>query len=207
MKSTTLIKWGGAVNIVGGVFVAAAYLLHPPSAPPETVASTLWQIVHVGFMISLLGGILGMVALFAHSLAGSNTWMGLVGFVASVISLTFVFGLDYAEVFIFPVLAVEFPEVVVKYGDGTTMPSVSFAFPATGALFMVGYLLMSAELYRQQSIARGACITMMVGVVAFAIGLSGLFPILVVQVGSVLFGAGLIWVGADLWSRHSSSAA
>ena len=200
MQTDSLIKWAGAANIAGGICVAGAYLLHPPIPEPEVVASTLWLVVHVGFMLSLLFGIFGMMGLFAHSLKGQNTWLGLVGFLASIVSLTFVFGLDYAEVFIFPLLAVEFPDVVTRYGDGTTMPSVAFAFPITGVLFMLGYALMSLELYRQQSMARGACIAMIAGVVVFAIGLSGLFPILVVQLGSVMFGAALIWMGAGLWS-------
>jgi len=44
----------------------------------------------------------------------------------AVVSLILIAGLDYAEVFIFPVLAVEFPEVVTRYGDGVAMPSIAF---------------------------------------------------------------------------------
>jgi hypothetical protein len=48
-----LIAFGGLANIAGGVFVAVAYLLHPPAPLPAVVASGLWLVVHVGFMISL----------------------------------------------------------------------------------------------------------------------------------------------------------
>ena len=32
-----LIKSGGIANVVGGIFVAAAYLLHPPVPSPDAV--------------------------------------------------------------------------------------------------------------------------------------------------------------------------
>jgi hypothetical protein len=37
-----LIRWGGSALIVSGVCLAVAYLIHPPEAPPETVASGMW---------------------------------------------------------------------------------------------------------------------------------------------------------------------
>lgn len=37
-----LIKWGGLALIVSGICVAVAYLIHSPTAPPETVASGMW---------------------------------------------------------------------------------------------------------------------------------------------------------------------
>ena len=141
-----LIGWGGFANVVGGVFVAFAYVFHPPDAPPAVVAGNLWIFVHVGFMISLLGGIF---ALFAFLIAYLRNGGGLTGVLAcsmAAISLISIFGLDYAEVFIFPTLAVEFPEVVMKYGDGTMMPSVAFAFPLSGVFFLFGYLIFSQEL-------------------------------------------------------------
>jgi len=36
----SLIRSAGIAGIVGGIAVALAYLTHPNSAPPDTVAST-----------------------------------------------------------------------------------------------------------------------------------------------------------------------
>ena len=45
-----------------------------------------------------------------------------------------------------------------------------------------------------------------VGTIIFAIGLSGLVPMIVVRTGSVIFGLGLAMLGFGLWrgSRESS---
>lgn len=196
-----LIRWGGIANAVGGICVAIAYLMHPPKAPPDVVASGLWIVVHVLFMISLLGGIFGAIALMVRYLAKGGRMLGFVGASLIIVALTMVFGLDYAEVFIFPTLAIEFPDVIWKYGAGDLMPSVAFAFPATGMLFMLGYVLLGWELRRLDVIAGNACLLTMAGVIVFGIGLSGMVPMLVVRTGSVLFGAGLIWMGLSLRAR------
>lgn len=200
--------WAGIMGVVGGIALAAAYLLHRPSASPATVASTFWVWIHIGFMVSLLSGVFLLLALLRSYFRAGGGLKGLVGFVCAVTSLVFVFGLDYAEVFIFPTLAIEFPEVVETYGDGTMMPSVAFAFPATGVLFVVGFVLFATELYRTEAVARGAALVTIAGTVAFGIGLSGLFPMIVVRVGAAIFGAGLIWLGASLVasSRNWGSA-
>ena len=200
--SSKLNQAAAPLGIVGGVALAAAYLTHPPSAPPDVVASALWIWIHVGFMISLLAGVFLLVLLVAGYVTAGGRWPGIVAFVFAATSLIFVFGLDYSEVFIFPTLAVEFPEVVVKYGDGTSMPSVAFAFPATGALFVVGFVLMAWELAKVGVISKGACWLTIVGTLVFGAGLSGFFPMFVVRLGSVVYGAGLAWLGVDL-SRRS----
>ena len=190
-----LIGTGGLANVAGGIFVATAYIVHPPGASPAIVSSALWFAVHVGFMVSLLGGVFALFAFLAAYLRNGGGIVGVVACFMAVLSLIFIFGLDYAEVFIFPTLAVEFPEVVWKYGDGIMMPSVAFAFPLSGVFFLVGYLLFSYELKKSKRISNTSAFMLMLGTLVFGIGLSGFVPMLVVRICSVLFGLGLIWTG------------
>lgn len=196
----------GLLGMIGGIALAAAYLTHPPSAPPATVASTLWIWVHVGFMISLVGGVFLLMALFARYARAGGGMAGFAGFALAVTSLIFVFGLDYAEVFIFPTMAVEFPEVVETYGDGTMMPSVAFAFPLTGIAYVIGFVLFSWEMMRTGTIGRVTGWLTIAGTVLFGIGLSGLAPMIVVRAGSVVFGAGLIGLGLSLLRPAASAS-
>lgn len=199
-----LIRLGGIGGIIGGVLLAAAYLTHPSEALPETLGSSLWIWVHVGFMVSLICGIFLLLALLERYFRSGGGLWGFIGFAMALISLVFVFGLDYSEVFIFPTLAVTFPEVVERYGDGTMMPSVAFAFPATGFLFLAGFVLFGWQLYRFRAVESGAAVLTVVGTVVFGVGLSGLLPMIVVQTGSIIFGAGLAWLGMSLCRRPAS---
>lgn len=196
--TSTLVRRAGYLGLAGGPFLAAAYLTHPSTAPPATVASGLWIWIHVGFMLSLLCGVFLLFALTARYLADGGRMLGFAFSSISVISLIFVFGLDYSEVFIFPTLAVEFPAVVTKYGDGTSMPSVAFAFPLTGLLFLIGFVGIGWEWMRTKSITPFTGYLTVAGTIVFGAGLSGVFPMIVVRVGSVIFGAALMALGRDL---------
>ena len=98
---------------------------------PAIVASAAWIWIHAGFMASLLAGIFLLMALLQRYFAAGGGIAGFAGFAMALVSLVFVFGLDYAEAFIFPTLAVEFPAVVHAYGDGTSMPSVAWIAPGS----------------------------------------------------------------------------
>lgn len=43
----------------------------------------------------------------------------------------------------------------------------------------------------------------MVGTLIFSVGLSGMVPMLILRLGSVLFGLGLIWTGLSLRTHIS----
>lgn len=198
------IRASGLVNAVAGACVGTAYVLHPHHATPEVVTSGFWLGIHLLFAASLLGGIFGTFGIFA-SHSARTTWSGLLGMVAVVSALTLIFGLNYWEALINPVVAAEAPEFVNRYGAGEGIGLVSIVFPASGALFVLGYVLLCIDVARAGTLPpRSAWLTIL-GVIVFGAGLSGFLPMIVVQVGAVLFACGLIWMGLALW-RGSTPA-
>ncbi len=203
---TRSLRWGGYANIAGGALVAIAYLSHPHHETPQVIASSYWLWTHVLFVFSLLFGIFGLIALMGHTLAKSSV-AGFIGYVIAIISLVLIFGMNYYETFINPVLAVEAPNFVTDYGAGLTIGVVAGLFPASGALFLIGYVLFSVDLLRSGQLERGAPVLMIVGVTIFSAGLSGFFPMIVVQVGSVVFGIATMWLGIRLIKSTGASRA
>ena len=199
-----LLRVAGFSGIIGGVAVALAYGLHPPESTPETVASAGWVWIHALFLVSLICGVFLLQGLLARYLDVGGKPIGALWYALAVISLLLILGLDYAEVFIFPVLAVEFPEVVARYGDGVAMPSLAFVFPASGALFLVGWSLFALQLKRVRAVDPRAAIGLLVSVIAFSAGLSGFLPFVAVKIGAALFGVGLAWTGWSLVGQARS---
>lgn len=200
-----LDRTAASSGMLGAIALAYAYLSHPSEPTPQVVASTSWAIIHVGFLISLVAGIFLLFALFARlSSKDGVSVIGVAGFLLAEISLMFVIGLDYSEIFIFPELAVSFPDVVDTYGDGTMMPSVAFAFGATGAMFMIGFVLFAIALTKAGILSRPWSAIVVVGTLLFGLGLSGLFPMLVVRVGATLFAVGLIGLSSALLKPDQS---
>jgi hypothetical protein len=194
----TAIRWGGVANIFGGILVAAAYLLHPHHATPAVVMGGFWLLVHVLFVFSLLFGIFGLFAMIAyHGQQGGR--LGFTGFLMAATGLILIFGLNYFETFIIPVVAREAPAFVDKYGAGETAGAVAYIFPLTGVLFIAGYVCLSIDFLRFRSLNHGGPILTIIGVLVFGIGLSGFLPMFVVKAGAVIFALGLIWLGRELW--------
>ena len=191
-------RWAGLVNAVAGVCVAVAYVLHPHHGSPAVISGSFWFWVHLLFALSLIGGIFGTVGIFAHHSPHAR-WSGLIGMVLVVTALTLIFGLNYWEALINPVVAVEAPAFVDAYGAGEAIGFVAVVFPATGAMFVIGYLLLCLDIARARTLTRGSAWLTVFRVLVFGAGLSGFLPMLVVQIGSVVFGAGLVWLGLSLW--------
>ncbi len=202
-----LIFWAGPAGIIGGIAVALAYLLHPAAAPPEMVASDFWITIHALFFLSLVSGIYLLIMLSVMYLRKGGLLIGVLGAALGIVSMILIAALDYAEMFIFPVLAVEFPEVVHKYGDGVAMPSLSFVFPLTGVLFLAGFATYSWELRVTRAVNPKIALALMISVIVFVAGLSGLFPMFVVKTGAVLFGLSLAGIGLDVVQQQKKAYA
>ena len=185
---------GAASNIIGGICVAIAYPLHPHHATPEVVAGDFWLNVHILFALSLLFGVFGLVALFQRHV-DNGRMLGLIGFLLAVTSLIGISGLNFFEALINPVLAVESPDFVHHYGAGTGIGYVAILFPMLGVLFLLGYVFFCWDMIRAATTSRNALLLTIGGTVVFAIGLSGFLPMMVVKIGSILFGAGLVALG------------
>ena len=67
-------------------------------------------------------------------------------------------------------------------------------------------LSIGVDMLRAKTLNRKVVILTIAGTLVFGLGLSGLFPMIVVKVGSVLFGSGLIGLGiASIRSQSESS--
>lgn len=194
----TAIRWGGVANIFGGILVAAAYLLHPHHVTPAVVMDGFWLLVHILLVFSLLLGIFGLFALIAyHGQQGGR--LGFAGFIMAATGLIMIFGLNYSETFIIPVVAHESPAFVEKYSAGETAGALTFILPLSSLLFIAGYVCLSIDFLRFRSLNHGGPILTIFGVLVFGIGLSGLVPMFMVKTGAVIYAAGLIGLGKELW--------
>lgn len=196
---TKTLRWGNLTNIPGGILVAMAYVLHPHHADAEVVGGSFWLMVHLMFAGSLLFGIFGLISMIGRHIQPGGP-IGLIGFILATSGLILIFGLNYFEAFINPVVAVEASGFVDKYGAGETIGVVGLVFPISGLLFMVGYGMLCTDIIRHHTLSVGAPSLTLIGVLTFGLGLSGLLPMMVVQVGAVLFGTGLAWMGWRFWA-------
>src|SRR5947209_1206724 len=113
MTSSNLIRVGGLAIIVSGILMVVADLLRIVTDIEfenvgEAAARDSWLLITVSYLIAtvlLLGGLVGLYIRQSEA-AGI---LGLVGFLAAFLGTTLVMGVNWAEVFVLPSLAVEAP--------------------------------------------------------------------------------------------------
>ena len=195
------IKIGAVLNFFGGLLVALGYVLHPHQMVANTIGTNYWVIVHFLFLFSLPFGVFGFIAMLAHY-SKSATKNGLIGFFLGITSLIIIFGMNYYETLIAPVLAVDEPVFIDRTGAGLEIGLVALIFPLGGLMFLVGYVLFYYDMLRAKSLSPLGIKVLIIGTIIFSIGLSGIFPMIVVRAGSVIFGAGLMLVSISLFKKY-----
>ncbi len=198
MTFTNLHRLAAGAFMASGLLLGYSYISHPHHMTPEVIASTGWIIIHCLFLLSLIAGMLGTTGIYLWS-ARSTGLTGFIGFIAAFIGLVMISGLDYYEVFIAPFLAVEFPAVIDQHGAGDAMGPVAIAFPVSGTLTVLGYMLLAVANLRASTFSRPAMLMLFVTAVAFGVGLSPFGDILIARITALLFGLCLIWSGFDYW--------
>ena len=100
-------------------------------------------------------------------------------FLIAITSLILIFGLNYFETFINPAVSVEAASFAEPYGTGIPIGLMGVIFPATGGLFVIGYVLFCVDMLHAKTLGRGAPLLTIVGGGVFGAGLSEFLPMLV----------------------------
>ena len=125
-------------------------------------------------------------------------WIGLVGYVVTVISLVLNICFRFSETFIGPVLVGEYSQAVMAIVQGpyNTVQSITFG------LFLAGYVLFGIATLQARILPRwGAWMLIIGAVISFAL------VMLPINIGAILTGAGMIVMGYAQYSnaQHASS--
>lgn len=82
--------------------------------------------------------------------------------------------------------------------DPLNSSPLGLVFPASGLLFIAGWILVAISIVRAGALPRLTAVPIIVGVGPFALGF--LVPWVVGAGAGVVFGAGLAWLGFAMWS-------
>ncbi len=198
MRLNTFIRLSGLATIVGGIgftlFEILADTLHPESLPFSQryigiQLSTMELVQFVSLMILLFG----FVGLYLHQMQRAGKF-GLIGFLALFVGTAFITGEVWASTFLFSALSAQAPQFL----DSLTKTPPAFTGAGVFAglvLFPLGLILFSISSLMAKVYPRWACIALIVGIL--------LFPFLPIA-GSIILGAGLAWMGHQVW-RNSSA--
>ena len=202
-----LLRWCGMALMTAGVLMVIATLLHPNRETATTIVAGESRLVaaHVVYTIAWLLVLLGLPGLYAAQ-RGRMGRLGLAGFLTSftgtyLIAVTGNFG------FLAPVLAKQSPAVLASINQYVPVVIIN---GLAAILFMIGYVLLGIAMIRTAALPRWSGVLVAVGAPAHLLGFgtaqlvtTAAWPIAIL--GSVCLGAGLGWVGYQLWQRPTAA--
>ena len=203
MNVANLVRWSGLATVAGGVLLLIVTIVelfaYGTASLFEAMVNDAWVPATVLSLVGLALITLGLVGLYARQSEQAGT-LGLVAFLAAFAGMLMVFGFVWANAFILPELAVEFPDYLRGWFEEPPV-ILGAAFFIGLVLFDLGWLLFGVASLRAGVFPRGAAILTIIGAVldfvVFFLGVSaGINGI----VGLVLRGA-IVWMGLSLWSE------
>lgn len=206
MTILLFIRAGGLLMIISGLALGYSYFSHPQHMLPDVIASSNWILIHMLFSVSLVLGLLGTTALYAVTALRASR-LGLTGYVMLFIGMMMIFGLDYYEMLIAPYLAANYPAVINDHGAGDAMGMVAIAFPLSGLLTVIGYVLLGAAWTRSRIVPGYLGIFLILSALAFGVGLSPVGDIDMARITAAMFGAALVAVGISAMLQNQNFSA
>lgn len=200
MSGRKALRWSGLANVAAGFFVALFLILHPERHTTGVLGGT-YEILHLTGLVSVILALLGLVGFYALHV-NEGGYLGFVGFLLAFTGTTLRGAVAFFDGFVIPLMTVHAPGQLDNLQAVLPWPAI-LVFPLTSTCFILGFLLFSLMLLRAALLPRAGATILMLG--ALFLGLGPLsVPLALPQAGSLLFGAGQIWLGIALWRRMAA---
>jgi hypothetical protein len=191
--------------MIGGMCLAAFVLVHPwdQLLGAEIARTPAWRIAHGLHFLGAAFALLGLTGLFAQQRDSLSRW-GVLGFILSLLGNGMFLGTGMITAFIWPMLAFYAPLCIGAGGPIFGSPLSLPAFSLTAALFISGYGLFGFATLRAGVLPRVPTVLLVIGAILGMLPPHpvGALPWWALVFGGVLYGMGLVWLGAFLWDSH-----
>ena len=198
MPETFLTKLGAPAMVAGGVANVVFWLLAATIGSfvgASAALNPLWNVSQALHVAAAAMGALGLVTIYAAYQARLGV-LGLISFVIAFLGALCYFADGVIALAIFPAVAKAAPPLLATDG-AFNAPPVMFAFIAFSAISMIGYVAMSWALHRARLLPAPALALLTTGAILSNLP-PGPVPAQVIQIGSILFGLGGVWIGFAL---------
>jgi hypothetical protein len=203
MFADKMIRWSGLALALGGVMAALFWILHPEESvlliDPEG-----YQTEHLLDFVGLMLFIPGLIGLYA-CLVNRAGWLGLAGFVLTLLPMLVLMGISVVDLLIWPSIAQIQPDLILtsegefNQSTGPFAATISLIVPFSmiGAL---GSILMGIAIWRSEVLPRRAGLLLAIAGPLYLIG-PGFVPhgaLLINLLVYAPFAAATVWLGISL---------
>jgi len=201
LRTRSLEKWAGLANALGGICLAALFVLHPGGGDPPSVEAALspaYGLEHTLGLAAMALLILGLPAL-AVRLAWSTNSATRVACALAFLGDYLLGGVIFFDAYFVPSIAANAPAMLAATGPLNT-PPVVLADALPGVVWGLGYIVLAAIALATRTFPRAASGLVLLGGILVNLPPQpiGPAPLWLIALGSVVMGAGLAWWGLVL---------
>lgn len=211
MFSEKIIRWSGLALALGGIIAALFWILHPEESVLLTDPAG-YQTEHILDVVGLMLLIPGLMGLYAR-LVNRTGWLGLAGFLVTLLPLLVMMGISVVDLLIWPSIAQVQPDLILT-SEGEFIQS-SGPFAATISLIVpfamigaLGFTLLGIAIWRSNALSRWAGLLLAISGPLYLIG-PGFVPHNMLLVNLLVYGpfaAGTVWLGASILNGSEPQA-
>ena len=197
---TNLIQWSGVALFLGGALWAITSIFHPNNYDPNATGSRFWKPAIGGQAWSYLLLVLGLVGLHIQQAETAGV-LGLVGFILALFGSALTFATNLNMAYLLPPLNAQQPTprtVTELVGPSGPLRWLSLLTATYLITFVPGYILMGIAVVNAGVLPAWAGWLLIIGMVVSNVG-AFFRPIFILRnIGGVVFGVGLAWLGIAL---------
>ncbi len=157
MFSERIIRWSGIALALGGILMTLFWILHPEESVLLTDPVS-YQQEHILDFVGLMLFIPGLMGLYAR-LANRTSWLGLTGFLLTLLPMLVLMGISVVDMLIWPSIAQLQPDLILtpegefNQSSGPFAATISLIVPFSmiGAL---GFILLGIAIWRSNVLPR-----------------------------------------------------
>src|SRR5215204_6499984 len=148
MSPTQVIRWSGAMLVLGGICLALFLLVHPYGevAGAHVAHEDAWIPAHSFHFFGALFTLFGLVGLYAKRWEALGR-AGFVAFVLAFIGTAMFVGTGMITATLWPAIADDYPEFVSEDGGMFEDTLTAGATTATYVFLSLGYVLLGAVMW------------------------------------------------------------
>lgn len=203
MFSEKIIRWSGVVLALGGMLAALFWILHPEESVLLTDPAG-YQTEHILDFLGLMLLIPGLTGLYAR-LVNRTGWLGLAGFIVTLLPLLVMMGISVVDMLIWPSIArvepglILTPEGEFNQSSGPFAATISLIVPFA-LIGSIGFILLGVAIWRSQALPRPAGLLLAISGPLYLMG-PGFVPHGVLVLNLLVYGpfaAAVVWLGLSI---------
>ena len=197
MKTGLLVKYSGILAALAAVLFVVGFVIHPATEDSTGMKEAGWIPAHALLFIASVFGFAGWIGIYSKQSDKTGS-IGLIGFVLLFAGTVLLAEITYSASVYAPIIALNAPQVIDSLGPDSLPVTLEIL---TVLLVMVGGIIFGYSSLLAKVFQKWPSVLVAVGALLLGVG-NIVVPGIIGLIGAVIFAAGQLWMGVELYKKQ-----